>query len=244
MDIKTPWERKLCELSTEKEAVDAKVKELSLQRKTMLESLDETSKKLECVCVRVKEKADGKKILLDLINNLTQDLAYHKFQAKELKRGISENIDKIESCQNYRAYMGEVKRDRLISILSKDSSEESAVNYSFMRKLPKSGSLDGLRIELKAIDFEVEKIQERLTATRNDLFKIENDLKNELEVEKQLIKVTELLEKEKSELDAKLSSVEMEERVLDGYVARIKKNIKKTYNKLPPIAASQENGSN
>lgn len=240
MDIKAPLERKLSELSKEKDDVESKATELSLQRKTLIESMQEIGGKIDCVTSRIKEKTDRQQKLLDHIAKLTQDLAYYKFQARELKRDIGNSAEKVEKYQRQKATITDTKRERMIGILSRDSSEESALSYSYIRNISSSTSLDALRMELRAAELEAGKIQEQLTSSRNDLFKIENDLKLEVDAEKRLTKAYELLEKDKSDLDAKLCGVEMEDRVLAGYVSRIKKNIINTYKKLPPLPTPKE----
>ena len=243
MDIKTPWERKLCEVTTEKNEVDERLKELSQQQKSIIERLNETKRKLKRAHSRIKDKSESKKEAVDQISCLVQDLAYYKFQAKELKTGIKINKEKAEGCRRFESNSSSNNRDRIIGILSRDSSQESTLAYSVLRTLSASNSVDEVRIELKATEFEVGKIQEMLTSKRNDLFKIENSIKNELAVEKQLIKVGQALEKEKSEVDEKLGSVKMEERVLEGFAARMEKKIKNGYMKLPPIPPIQEGDS-
>ena len=241
--MKTPWERKLCELTTEKSEVDEKLRKLSLQQKTITERLNETKRKLQCIHTRIEDKAESKKEAVDQINCLVQDLANYKFQAKELKAGIKVKKGKTEGCRRFESSTSDYKRDRIIGILSRDSSEESTLAYSVLRTLSASSSVDEVRIELKATEIEVGKIQEMLTSKRNALFKIENSLMKELEVEKQLVKVGESLEQEKLEVDDKLAGIRMEERVLEGFVARVKKNMKNEYMKLPPIALTPEGNS-
>ena len=206
----------------EKNEVDEKLGELSQQQNNIIENLSEVNKKLEDIYILVKEKAESKKDVFDQINCLTQNLNFYKFQTKELKGRISHNTEKTHGCQNKKNH----SNDTAVSCVKPGRS--------------KSSDIDDLKIELKAIEFEVEKVQQKLTSKRNDLFIIDNSLKHEIGVEKQLIKAAESLAKEKAEVDGKLASVAMEERVIEGFVSRVKKNIKNAYMKLPPIATIED----
>ena len=208
MDMKTPLERKLCELISEKNEVDRKLKSMLLQRKDIAMRLEETKKRLRRVQTILVEITDKQDKAVDKINCLNEDLVFRKCQARQLKINILNGTSKGENCHSY---LGHVK----------------------------SGSGNEGRIELKAIEFEVDRVQKMLTSKRNDLFKIHDSLKNELEIEEQLKKVAESLEKEKSEIGEKIASIEMKERVLEGYVSRVKKNVKKARMKLPPVPISR-----
>lgn len=235
--MKSPWERKLCELTKEKDQVEKRSRELSLQRRTIQESKEEVNGNLESFTRCVEAKTESKNRLLDYINTLTEGFIYKRFQAKELKRDIANYPERSDDCQRRESLPKDAKRERMIGLLSRNASEESTPSYSRLRHITSPDRLDALKIALKATEIEVEKIQELLTSARNDLFKVENDLTLEAEKEKQFSRKKELLEKDELELNAKSGSVELEERVLAGFVQRIRKNIKNSYDKLPPIPA-------
>ena len=208
MDMKTPLERKLCELKVEKSEVDEKLNTLLLQREDVTMRLKETKRRLRHVDSQLGEIAKKQDKAIVQINYLNEDLVFRKCQAKELKVNILNGADKAGVCHSY-----------LGQVTSRNGNEA--------------------RIELKAIELEVDKVQKMLTSKRNDLFKIHNSLKNELEIGEQLKKAAESLEEEKSEIGEKIASMEMEERVLEGFVSRVKKNVKKARMKLPPVRISR-----
>eukprot|EP00795_Rhopilema_esculentum_P001747 gene1747-16231_t len=237
-DIQTRWEKKLSELSTENEVVEEHMNKYNLQQKTISESLQETREKVRGINEKVDETALSKTKIEERINDLCTGLAYYKFKAKELKRCISRNLNKMFISTRTLISTEDTRKDRWASTVSNNSTQESTTRYSCLRDLPSSNTVDSLRLELISAECEAGRIQELLTSARNELFKIETELKYEEEEQSKLRRLEDLLEQEKMELEAKVADIEMKDRVLKGYMSRIKKNVKKTENKLPPIAVT------
>lgn len=204
------------------------------------ESLVEARTKLGNVNSRVSNLNKKKSDTEDNINELNRDMAYYKFQVKEIKQSISNNKKENDKYCKKKGYTPEMRRERWISILSQESSQESTLSYPCLRKLSTSDSFDSLRLEIKTAEFDIARIQETLTTVRNDLFKVENELKHITAEQKQLEKVVELLTKDKSKIETELANIEMNDRVISGYMHRIRKNMKSIQERLPPVSVSPE----
>ena len=204
------------------------------------ESLYNAQRKLKNVNSRVSNLSKKKSETEDNINELNRDMAYYKFLVKEVKQSISNNKKENDNFCKKKGYTPEMRRERWISILSQESSQEATPSYPCLRKLSTSDSFDSLRLEIKTAEFDIARIQETLTTVRNDLFKVENELKHITAEQKQLEKVVELLTKDKIMIEAELADVEMNDRVISGYMHRIRKNIKSSQERLPPVSVTPE----
>ena len=210
----------------------------NLQHKTISESLHETREKVRRINEKVDETAQSKTKVEERIGDLCTGLAYYKFQGKELKRCISRNLNKRFIGTQTLKGKEDARKDRWASVVLNNSTQEWTTRYSCLRDLPSSNTVDSLRLELISAECEAGRIQELLTSARNELFKIETELKYEEEEQSKLKRLEDLLEQEKMELEAKVADIEMKDRVLKGYMSRIKKNVKKSENKLPPIVVT------
>ncbi len=232
-NVQTTEEKKLSELTTEKDLLVKEADEHSVSLKIVRESLEGTRKKLDLVVGRMNELNKKKSQACFMLAQLTKQLKFHKEQARDIKLKMCKN--KTQASLSKVSFNVEENRERWVSVLLSDMTPKEVVSLPNLRALSSTDVTEQMKLEHKAVCLDIEEIHKCLNSNQNTLKNIENDLKSVLKEKINLEKVEKLLAKDESMLKSRAMDIEMTNRVLTSFICRTEKNIKKAADRLPPV---------
>ena len=231
--VQTKEEKKLKELADEKAEAMKDSHDQNIRLRLINESLAATRENLHSEIAKEEELNRKKTEAMLKRGDLSKQFTYYKAQVNEIKLSIgNSNLAHPRNNTGY-SYMSDENRKKWISVFSSPNSFSAEQNP---RTICNADARQRLKLDYQATNLEMEKINRDLAATRNYLKNLEDDLKRVLHEKRTLEKVEKLLEIEQKAIEAKLTNVNMNNRVITRYMSRITKNIKMAADRLPPVA--------
>eukprot|EP00794_Sanderia_malayensis_P018985 gene18985-20892_t len=233
-DAQTREEKKLHELTAEKQSTMGDARQHDARLKTVTVSLEDTRRKLRRVLSRMDELNEKKMQTCSMLAELSKQLIMHKEQAKEIKLRINSSRRQHSSRQS-NVFVTEKRKKRWVSAVLSDMLTKDAISLPSIRALSSTDIVEQLTLEHKSICLDIERITKHMASNSNHLKNIEADLDGVMQERSALMQTEKILDEEEKMLRSESSSIEVKDRVLTGYIKRIEKNIKKAAARLPPV---------